>query len=437
MPKNTEEKNTKGKKTVTGKTASKKTTAPSKKSVSAKKTEKVVKKPEVKKETTVVKEVEKVEKVEKVETVKPQKRLEKKGQFNDIIEKVTEDTPLVIALCVILILIALLIFVSCNKRIPKTSKGEEIVATIKGKTFTADDLYQGLKEKYGTDALINLIDEYITEKEVTITKEDKEYVQEVVDYYKNYADYYKVDLATFLSNYMGLSGISDEDGFYDFVMKDYKKSLAVQKFIGDNAKEEDLKKYYKENYSDSLTVKHILIQVDSSNEDSDAADKEAYNKAVEVINKLNDTDSDNLNSKFDELAQEYSDDTATYSNGGLIENVTKTSVEESFFNAANSLKDGKYTDKPVKTSYGYHVILRISSTKAKEYKEIKDEVKLAYAKSLLSADSSLQVTKWDELRKQYKLSIKDDNIKELYEKVIKDAKNSKNENSENSESSEN
>lgn len=431
MPKNTEDKNTKGKKNVTGKTASKKTTTSSKKSVSAKKTEKVVKKPEVKKQVTVVKEIE------KVETVKPQKRLEKKGQLNDIIEKVTEDTPLVIALCVILILIALLIFVSCNKRIPKTSKGEEIVATIKGKTFTADDLYQGLKEEYGTDALINLIDEYITEKEVTITKEDKEYVQEVVDYYKNYADYYNVDLATFLSNYMGLNGINDEDGFYDFVMKDYKKSLAVQKFIGDNAKEEDLKKYYKENYSDSLTVKHILIQVDSSNEDADAADKEAYNKAVEVINKLNDTDSDKLNSKFGELAQEYSDDTATYSNGGLIEDVTKTSVEESFFNAANALKDGKYTDKPVKTSYGYHVILRISSTKAKEYKEIKDEVKLAYAKSLLSADSSLQVTKWDELRKQYKLSIKDDDIKDLYEKVIKDAKNSQSEDSENSENSEN
>lgn len=416
MPKSTNEKNSKGKKTTKPATTKKSTT----KKVETKKAP--TKKVETKKAPVKKVEVKKVEPkvVEEKEVVKT--KSEKKGIYEICANKISENTPFAIALCIIVVLLAVLIFVSCSKRVPKTSEGKEVLATVKGKTVTADDLYEKLKESGGTDALISIVDEYITNKEVKVTDDDKDYVDEVVNYYKDYAEYYGVDLATFLTSYVGIPGVTTEEEFRDYVLNDYKKTLAVVKFIGDNAKEDDLKAYYKENYTDKITAKHILIEVND-----DTTEEQALATAKSLIEKLNNTDSKNLDSTFNKLAEDNSDDTATYSNGGLIENFAKGDVVEEFWNAANNLKDGEYTKEPVKTTYGYHIILRISSTPAEKYKDIKDEVKKAYAQNLISTDSTLVAKKWDELRKQYKLSIKDDVIKEAYEKAINEATSTKEE----------
>ncbi len=416
MPKNTSQKNNKGSKTT--KNSNTKNTV---KNSSSKKSQ--TKKVETKKTETKKVETKEVP-VQKVETkVVREKEMIKKGKDNDtsLLDRLSSNVPFVASLCVIIVLLAALIYTISSKKVPKTSNGDEIVATVKGKTVTANDLYSSLKEKAGTDTLMNLIDTYIANKEVTITKENEDYVQSVVDYYKDYADYYSVDLETFLTNYVGLSGIKNEDEFYDYVLEDYKKTLAITKYISEEASEDDLKKYYEENYSDKLTVRHILIEVDSEAEDKDKADKDAYDKAVKLIKELNNTDSSNLSSKFEQLAKDNSDDTGTYANGGLFENFSKKDVYEEFYNASYELKDGEYTKEPVKTEYGYHIILKVSSTPVEEYESVKESVKTGYAENLLSSDDTLFIRKWDELRKKYKISIEDDFIKKAYENTISEA----------------
>ena len=397
MPKNTTKKNTKGTKSTTSK------------KVETKKTP-------VKKVETKVTE----KKVEVKEVVKTKKG-KKESRVKVLITKLMDNTPFVVMTCVVVLLLAALILVLCLKRVPKTSKGEEILATVNGKTITANELYESLKEKNGTEELVSIIDTYIADKEIEESKDHDKYVKEVVDYYKEYAEYYGVDLPTFLANYVGLTGITTEDEFKEYVLKDYKKTLAVTNYIGEKANEEDLKEYYKENYSDKLTVKHILIEVDAEAEDKDKADKEAKEKAKKLIEELNDTSSKKLDSKFEKLAEDNSDDTATYSKGGLIEDFTKKDVVEEFWDASYELEDGEYTSKPVKTSYGYHIILKVSSKPVDKYKDVKEEVRKSYAESLLSADSTLFATKWDELRKEYKLSIKDDLMKKAYKKNLEEA----------------
>ena len=397
MAEKTTKKNTKGTKKVT----SKKTTATVKTQTAKPKAQKI--------ETKAV-EPKVVTKVEKNK---------KKGKCKNIINKVINNTPFAISLCVIVILIAILIFVLCIKKVPKNSNGEELLATINGKEITANELYEKLKESHGTDALINLIDEYISEKEVKLTDEDKKYVQEIVDSWKEQAESYDMDLVTLVANY-GLT-ISDEKDFYNYLLNNYRASLALVNYIGDEASEDDLKDYYKNNYSDKQTVKHILIEVDSEAEDTEKAEKEAYDKAKALIKKLDKVEKDKLDKKFEELVEKNSDDTATYSTGGLIEDFQKTDVVEEFYEASSKLENGKYTSEPVKSTYGYHIILKVSSTPVEKYKDIKDEVRKAYAESLLSNDTSRQISKWDELRKAYKLKIEDDFIKDAYEKTIKDA----------------
>lgn len=408
MPKKTEEKNVRGSKKVTKASSSKKNTS-AKKTQKSTKVEKVVNTPEItieEKNVTVV------------------KKDNKKGNNGN---SLTNNTPFVVSVCIIVLLVAVLIFVACTKRVPVTSKGEEIVATIDGKTITADELYLSLKDAGGKDQLLSIIDEYITDKEVTVTEDDEKYVKEVVDYYLEYAEYYDTDLATFLANYVGLSGINTEEEFSEFVLKDYKKTLAITNFISEKASDEDLKTYYKENYSDYLTVKHILIEIDKETEDADKADKDAYNKAVKLIKKLNDTNKKDLDKKFEELAEKNSDDTGTYSNGGLVENFKKSEVEKEFYNASYELKDGEYTKEPIKTTYGYHIILKVSSTEADKYEDVINEVKKGWAEKQLNEDSTLFTLKWGELRESYNLSIKDDFMKKAYEDSIKDTKNKKTE----------
>ncbi len=412
MPKNTTKKNTKGTKS----TASKKVET---KKNPVKKVE--TKKAEVKKAPAKKVETKVIEKKVEVKEVVKTKKGKKESRVKVLIAKLMENTPFVVAACVVVLLLAALILVLCLKRVPKTSNGDEILATINGKTITANELYEALKEEKGAEKLVSIIDTYIADKEVEVTDEHKEYVKEVVDYYKEYAEYYGVDLATFLANYVGLTGITTEDEFSEYVLEDYKKTVAITNYIGDKASEEELKEYYKENYSDKLTVKHILIEVDSEAEDKDAADKDAKEKAEELIEELNDTSSKKLDSKFEELAEDNSDDTATYSKGGLIEDFSKKDVVEEFWEAANELEDGEYTSKPIKTTYGYHIILKVSSKPVEKFKDVKEDVKKAYAESLLNQDSTLFAAKWDELRKEYKLSIKDDLIKKAYKETLKEA----------------
>ena len=407
MPKDTTKKNTKGTKSTTSKKVETKKT-PTKK-VETKKT------PTKKVETKVIEK-----KVEVKEVVKTKKG-KNESKVKAVIVKLMDNTPFVISACVGILLLAALILVLCLKRVPKTSNGEEILATLNGKTITANELYEALKESYGTEELVNIIDTYIADKEVEITDEHKEYVKEVVDYYKEYAEYYGVDLATFLANYVGLTGITTEDEFSEFVLEDYKKTIAIINYVGDKANEEDLKEYYNNNYSDKLTVKHILIEIDPEAEDKDAADKEAKQKAKDLIAELNDTSAKKLDSKFEKLAEEYSDDTGSYSNGGLVENFSKKDVVEEFWNASYELEDGEYTSKPVKSSYGYHIILKVSSTPVEKFEDVVDDVKYSYAESLLNEDSTLFAAKWGELRKEYKLSIKDDIIKKAYKKTLNEA----------------
>ena len=354
--------------------------------------------------------------VKDVPVITETKNEKKKGnnKFRNLMNKLMDNTPFVISLCIIIVLLATVIFLVCKRITPSTKDGKKVIASLDGKKFTTDDLYQTLKKDHGTDVLLNLIDSYISEKEVKITDDDKKEVKNIVDYYVEYAESNSMSLKDLLANY-GLN-ISTEEELFDYLMKDYKKYLAVVNYVGDALTEDEIKTYYKENYSDTLKVKHILISIDDS-EDKEAVNK-AKKQAEDIIKKLKKASKDDLSDTFDDLAYDYSDDAATYEKGGLMEEVTSSNSESEFWKAANDLKKGKFTTEPVLCSDGYHIILKLDSTPVKALKEIKKEVKRAAAEAKLNADAKLQVTAWDELRNKYNLKINDSEVKKIYKDTI-------------------
>ena len=59
-----------------------------------------------------------------------------------------------------------LLLCGCGK-IPTLSNGDEAVVTFKdGDMISANEFYEEIKNTYGLDALINMIDKYVFEKEL-------------------------------------------------------------------------------------------------------------------------------------------------------------------------------------------------------------------------------------------------------------------------------
>ena len=383
------------------KTTTKKTTEVAAKN---KNTKKVVKK-EVKKE---VKPIEEVKITEKVVETKPVKKEEKTS-----LKETLKQNATLIVLCVICLLLIINIILIVNGHKVKLSDGKEVIASIDDKNVTAEELFDEMKEKYGTNILVNMIDSTIIKKEITDTKDAiskaKEQVSSIKYQYETMG--YKWDEV--LTNY----GYESEQALIDEISDSLLKEEVAVKYLSKNVTDEEVQKYYDENISDSYTAKHILIIPDTNDNMTDAektvAEEAAKNKALEVITKLNNGES------WATLVATYSQDTGSKDNEGLIENFTKDDVVEEFYEATKNLSDGSYTTEPVKSKFGYHVILRISKTDKEALDSMKDELINKIVNSKLSEDSKLYTTTWDNIRKSYNLNINDTIIKNSYEKTIK------------------
>lgn len=315
---------------------------------------------------------------------------------------------LILSCCFLLVLTT-----ACGKSIPKTKDGEEIIASLDGKDFTVDEFYKEMKKSHGYGQLISMIDLYIADKEIETTDELKEAAKKEVEAYTAFAEQYKVDLETVLvAN--GITGITTEKELEDYIIKSNKATLAIEKQIKSTITDEDIEKYYNDNYSKRLTVRHILIETEESDKDGSKA-KETANKIIEELKK---TDKDKLDEKFIELAKEYSDD-STYNTGGLIENFMSGTVVSEFWKASSELKDGEYTTEPVKTTYGYHVILRKSESDKPSLEDAKEDIKNSIVAKKKSEDSFASYTAMKELREKYKLKINDSDIDKDYKDFLK------------------
>lgn len=384
-----------------------------------KKTNVSAKKEVVKKETSAKKEnAKKVETVKPVEVVKENKKdLEtvkvvvptKKVSFKDTLK---ENATLIILCIICLLLIANIIVIVVGHK-AKLVDGKEIIASIDGKEITTDEVYNKIKINYGTSTLINMIDEFIIDKEIkdtaSYTDDAKKQVESIKSQYES-SGYKWEDV---LSNY----GYASEDVLVDEIKLSLLQEAVVKSYLKEDITEDEINKYYDEEIYGNYTVKHILIKPDTTDEMTDdeksAAEELAKNTAIEVINKLN------AGEAWADLVTNYSDDEGSKENEGLIENFTKGDVVDEFFNATLKLEDGKYTTEPVKSEYGYHVILKISNTEKEALEDVKDEIISTLVDEKLSNDEKLYTTTWADIRKTYNLKINDTDIEAKYNELIK------------------
>jgi parvulin-like peptidyl-prolyl isomerase len=135
---------------------------------------------------------------------------------------------------------------------------------------------------------------------------------------------------------------------------------------------------YRVNGEEAVWARHILVKVDESatREEKDAARK----KAEDIIEKLK------AGEDFATLVKEYSEDEGSNSRGGDYVFGKDASFYDEFKDAAFSLEPGEFTQTPVETGAGYHII-------KVEEKYAKDEpVALNAPRNTMSTEPSLSST---------------------------------------------
>lgn len=313
---------------------------------------------------------------------------------------------LVVSLCALTFLAT-----GCGK-VPKLKNGEEVVASLDGKEISANDLFNEMKKYYGTNILVDMIDTYISEKEVKDSEEAKTYADSQIRQLKQQYESSGMNFEDALVN----AGFENEKAYKNYVIASYKKNKAVEKFLAEELTEEEIKKYYEEEIFGEITAQHILIKPEvedtATDEEKETAEKKAKEEAESLIKKIQDGED------FTALAKEYSEDEGTASEGGKL-TFTKDQVVSEFWDAASNLKDGDFTAEPVKSTYGYHIILKVSQKEKPEMKEVEDTIKETLVGNKLNADTTLSDKTWVEIRKKYKLEINDSSINKTYKNTIK------------------
>jgi parvulin-like peptidyl-prolyl isomerase len=123
---------------------------------------------------------------------------------------------------------------------------------------------------------------------------------------------------------------------------------------------------------EKFTARHILVGLKGAQGvgDKGLTDEEAKAKIAKIQAELK------AGKTFEDAAKEYSDDPGSKANGGLYKDITFGRFAKEFEAAVRTQEIGK-VGEPVKTTFGYHLILVESRTpkQAAEFDKIKDTVK--------------------------------------------------------------
>jgi len=195
------------------------------------------------------------------------------------------------------------------------------------------------------------------------------------------------------------TGIEKENDFKK-ALEEVKKSIALEvwmKKVYNEVKvgEKEMQAYYNKNKDKfveptRMKARHILLKTEDD--------------AKKVIAELKGLSGDKLTEKFTALAKEKSTGPSG-TNGGELGWFRERGMVPEFSKAAFALKPGEYTKTPVKTQFGYHVIL--SEDKKGAETVTFDKAKRNIENALRMEKFQKEVTqKAEELRKKAKIVLK-------------------------------
>lgn len=283
-------------------------------------------------------------------------------------------------------------------------------------------LYMLIKDRVVNELIVKaLLNQEMQKRGIEVTNKDvDDAVKEIID---------KVGSKEQLDALLKQNGISNSQFKKD--LKEEVKMKKLAKELGSSSvSDAEAKNFYNDNISkfkhpDKVRASHILISVnpqeieevvksDPNNKNIDetavkakvAAEvqaKEAKANQILAEAKKNPT-------QFAKLAKENSEDTATANKGGDLGFFAAKEMVPEFSKAAFSMKPNTISDKPVKTQFGYHIIMVTDRSAAGQdpFEKVKPSIK-AYL------ENQKQIELIDKLTESLKKSAKIEYINTSYD----------------------
>ena len=271
-----------------------------------------------------------------------------------------------------------------------------------------------------------MLDKDLLYKKYKTDSKETEAIDKQIEQVKSY---YGSDENTYQSMLKQYFGVDSEKDLKEKLKLEYKRNLAVEDYIKKNIKDSEIKKYYDEKVFGQVKASHILISINvkdgATDEEKKAAEEKALKKANKVIKELKN------GKKFADLAKKYSDDKANSENGGDLGYFNLDEMVSEFSDAVKELKKDEYTKEPVKTEYGYHIILKTGEKDKAKLKTIKKDIIEKIKTQKLNDDPSLYYKALRGFREDNKIKWNDDTLKKAYNDYVNDLIDSANSSSSN------
>ena len=258
---------------------------------------------------------------------------------------------------------------------------KEIVAKTDAGNITKEQLYTAMKDKYGEQALQQLVFEKVLSDKYKVT--DKEVDAKV----KQIKDQLGPNFEQALQQY----GYKNEDD----LRETFKIGILQEKAATKDVKVTDaeLKKAYAD-YKPEIKARHILVKDEKT--------------AKEVKAKLD------KGEKFEDLAKQYSQD-GTKDKGGDLGWFGPGKMDPAFEAAAYKLKVNEISE-PVKSQFGYHIIQVTDKKEKKPFKDMKSQLEKDVKASKLDQTKIQEAMKRE--IKDANLKVEDKDLKSTFDQLL-------------------
>lgn len=250
-------------------------------------------------------------------------------------------------------------------------------------------LYLLIKDRVINELIVKtLLDEEVTKRGIKVTSKDvDDAVKEVID---------KVGSKEQLNAILKEHGMSNAQ-FKKDLKEEVKMRRLAEQLGSAKVSDAEAKKFYNDNinkfkHPDRVRASHILISANrdeiiakikedpkNKNLDTEAVNakvQEEFNAKEAKANQILAEAKKDL-TQFAKIAKENSEDTTTAVKGGDLGFFAAKEMVPEFSKAAFSMKPNSISDKPVKTQYGYHIIMVTDRAAAGQepFEKVKDNIK--------------------------------------------------------------
>lgn len=227
----------------------------------------------------------------------------------------------------------------------KKVDGEDVVYEVNNQDTTASTFYDELYASNGTSSVTSLFKQAVADAAINTTSEMKDNAKkQATSITSNYQSNYGSDYESYLAKDLASTGYSDLEEYLIEVQK-------INQISADYAKK----------HFDDLNIRqvsYILVKFEDSENPSAEATSDEQSRMDAVDKALKD------GSDFASVAEKYSEDSSTASDGGNLGVIDKntSSLDSTFLSTSLALKEGEVSDWVRSDSFGYFKIMCTAST---------------------------------------------------------------------------